>query len=50
MFGVTLLIIAASALLGTALTAIGLHIFFRIIEPRKDPAVVSTSQHATIGD
>lgn len=50
MFGVTLLIIAAAALLGTALTAGCLQIFFRVVEPEKNPAVVTSAKHATLSD
>lgn len=46
MFGFPLLIIVVSALAATGLTAIGLHIFFRFLEPASSTRAVVTRDRA----
>lgn len=43
MFGFSVLIIFAAALLGTGLTAVGLRVFFHVIEP--DSAAIPLAGH-----
>jgi len=47
MFGFSLLIIAAAALLGTGLAALGLQLFLRMVEPT---ATLAITEQSSLGD
>jgi hypothetical protein len=47
MFGFPLLIIVVSALAATGITAIGLHLFFRFLEPQTAAQPIVAGESAT---